>query len=144
MMTIVYIVGWLALTDFPRLGRAVSSVLEGMQSRKGKGKTKLPRLKSKSPVMLLGTFSHNVLILTLRHATQYVESEHECDCMCLKSGHRTSIGVNMSRTRFSLNSIAYWLGSGTDAIMKVHHVNSDFLQFLDSDFCFRLFFTYNT
>ena len=49
-------VGSLALTDLPRLGRSVSSVLQGMEGRKGKGKAKLPRLKSKSPVMFLGKF----------------------------------------------------------------------------------------
>lgn len=78
-----------------RLGRSVASMLAQSSSAKRKGK--LPRLKAKSPIM---PFASKVVadVLNTLHQSQYPSST----CFF----------------RFSLNSIAYWMGASPRTVAE--------------------------
>ena len=89
---------------FLRLGRSVAEMLQGMRKPKNGAGPKLPGLKSKSPTMCLDVSE------VLWRWGDY--------CWSCPNKNRMWRGVMTFIPRFSLNSIAFWMGSSTAMISK--------------------------
>ena len=85
---ILYYYNYYILTPQPRLGRATSSII-----RMTADGPRLPKLLSKSPTMCRSGIEHEAISWVLVHAPY-------------------------SYLRFSINSLAFWIGCGTDTISK--------------------------